>query len=79
MSRRELREHIFRMLFRKEFFASEEEFEAQTALYMEELEPLEEKDRRYMQTKVADIYAKVPELDEKLRHETFDGKTFFTR
>ena len=30
MSRRELREHIFRMLFRKEFFASEEEFEAQT-------------------------------------------------
>lgn len=75
MSRRELREHIFRMLFRKEFFASEEEFEAQTALYMEELEPLEEKDRRYMRTKVADIYAKVPELDEKLNEVAKGWKT----
>lgn len=75
MSRRELREHIFRMLFRKEFFTSEEEFDAQTELYLEELEPLEEKDRQYMKNKVADIYAKVPELDEKLNEVAKGWKT----
>ena len=66
MSRRELREHIFRMLFRREFFFTEEEFEGQVRMYLEELEPLEEKDRAYMWEKTDAVYHLVPELDERL-------------
>ena len=66
MNRRELREHIFRMLFRREFFDSEEEFEGQVRMYLEELEPLEEKDRAYMREKTRAVYRLVPELDEKI-------------
>ncbi len=75
MSRRELREHIFRMLFRREFFDSEEEFEGQVQMYLEELEPLEEKDRNYMQEKTDALYRLVPELDEKLNEVAKGWKT----
>ncbi len=75
MSRRELREHVFRMLFRREFFGTEEEFREQVGLYLEELDPLEEKDRIYMRDKVEDIYRLVPELDEKLNEVARGWKT----
>ena len=75
MSRRELREHIFRMLFRREFFDSEEEFEGQVQMYLEELEPLEEKDRSYMREKTDAVYHLVPELDEKLNEVAKGWKT----
>lgn len=64
MSRREIREHLFRMLFHKEFY-NEDELEEQIALYFENLEktPSEEEisqvtDRFYA------ILDKIPEIDE---------------
>lgn len=75
MSRRELREHVFRMLFRKEFFISEAEFDEQVAMYLSELAPLEEKDETYMQDKVGAIYGRVPELDERINEVARGWKT----
>ena len=75
MSRRELREHIFRMLFRREFFFTEEVFEGQVRMYLEELEPLEEKDRAYMWEKTDAVYHLVPELDERLNEVARGWKT----
>ena len=75
MSRRELREHVFRMLFRKEFFASEEEFREQTSMYLEELEPLEEKDRIYMKEKVEAVYGCTAELDKRINEVAKGWKT----
>ncbi|HIZ45271.1 MAG TPA: transcription antitermination factor NusB [Firmicutes bacterium] len=75
MTRRELREHVFRMLFRKEFFLSEEEFDGQTAMYLEELDPLEPNDERYMKEKVKAIYECVPQLDERLNEVAKGWKT----
>ncbi|MCD2492618.1 transcription antitermination factor NusB [Lacrimispora sp. NSJ-141] len=75
MSRRELREHVFRMLFRKEFFESEAEFGEQVKRYLEELEPLEEKDESYMFGKVEDIYGHVKELDDRINEVAKGWKT----
>ncbi|MCI8550162.1 MAG: transcription antitermination factor NusB [Lachnospiraceae bacterium] len=75
MNRRELREHVFRMLFRREFFALAADFEEQVQMYLEELSPLEEKDRSYMQEKIDAIYASVPELDSKLNEVARGWKT----
>ena len=75
MTRRELREHVFRMLFRKEFFLSEEEFDGQTAMYLEKLNPLEPNDERYMKEKVKAIYECVPQLDERLNEVAKGWKT----
>ena len=75
MNRRELREHVFRMLFRKEFFLLAGEFEEQVQMYLEELSPLEEKDRSYMQEKIDAIYTSVPELDSKLNEVAKGWKT----
>ena len=47
MSRSELREHIFRMLFRIEF-NSEEEMKEQEEFYFEELEEATGKDQEYI-------------------------------
>ncbi len=75
MSRRELREHVFRMLFRKEFYESEAEFSEQVKRYLEELEPLEEKDESYMSEKVEDIYGHVKELDDRINEVAKGWKT----
>ncbi|MCI8464864.1 MAG: transcription antitermination factor NusB [Lachnospiraceae bacterium] len=75
MNRRELREHVFRMLFRREFFDTEEEFGEQVERYLEELEPLSEKDRTYMQEKIDALYGSVPKLDEKLNEVARGWKT----
>lgn len=75
MNRRELREHVFRMLFRREFFDTKDEFGEQVERYLEELAPLSEKDRSYMQEKIDALYGCVPELDEKLNEVARGWKT----
>lgn len=50
MKRRELREHIFRLLFRVEFNDAADMPE-QVALYMEDLPMAGEQDRRYIEKK----------------------------
>lgn len=67
MTRRELREHVFLMLFRKDFYDSLDELKAQAQLYLDEAEtPIEDSDKEYLKNKVNAIYELVPSLDEKI-------------
>ena len=63
MSRRQIREHIFKMLFRVEF-NSPEDMPEQIRLYMEDLEDVSEKDSEHIQKKYDDIVLKLPEIDQ---------------
>jgi len=74
MSRKELREHIFRMLFRIEF-NSEEEMKEQEAFYFEDLEEATGKDQEYILEKYRAIVEKKEEIDELLNQVTEGWKT----
>lgn len=90
MSRRELREHIFRILFRKDFFADPEEFEEQISLYLEDLteagipenedgdtsghKPTAE-EKKYMFEKAGRVYESAPQLDERINSVAEGWKT----
>ena len=63
MTRRELRENVFMMLFRVEFH-KEDELPEQLVLFEEELENLSEKDSAYINHKCNEIFTKLPELDD---------------
>ena len=65
MKRRELREHIFRLLFRIEFNQSEDMPE-QVALYMEDIPMATEKDQEYIENKYHAIVERLSEIDEML-------------
>ena len=71
MKRRELREHIFELLFRIEFNSSQEMPE-QIRLFFEGLEELEVQDQSYMEEKYRRIVEKLPELDKQIE-ETAKG------
>lgn len=74
MSRTELREHIFRMLFRIEF-NSEEEMKEQEAFFFEELEEATGKDQEYILNKYRAIVEKKEEIDTLLNEVTEGWKT----
>ena len=65
MKRRELREHIFGLLFRIEFNSSEEMPE-QMQLFFDGLDELGEQDQSYMEEKYRRIVEKLPELDRRI-------------
>ena len=65
MKRRELREHIFELLFRIEFNSSEEMPE-QMQLFFAGLDELGEQDQSYMEEKYRRIVEKLPELDRRI-------------
>ena len=71
MKRRELREHIFELLFRVEF-NSPEEMQEQVRLFFENLGEIEDKDRDYIKQKYAHIIEKLPEIDKALE-DTAEG------
>ena len=71
MKRRELREHIFELLFRIEF-NSAEEMPEQMRLFFEGLGEVEPKDQEYIEKKYAHIVEKLPEIDRTL-DETAEG------
>lgn len=71
MGRREIREHIFKLLFLKEF-NSAREMDGQMSMYFEGLQDLEEKDRAYMEKKYESICGKMQEID-RLLQETSKG------
>ena len=58
MGRRELREHIFRLLFRTEFH-SEAEMTEQEGFYLDDLGEISDGDRTYIQGKVDAIREKI--------------------
>lgn len=74
MNRSELREHIFRMLFRVEF-NSEEEMKEQEDLYFELLGETDEQDKTYILGKYRAIAAKKEEIDELLNERATGWKT----
>ena len=61
MSRSELREHVFRMLFRIEF-NSDAEMQEQESLYFELLDEVSEKEQEYILNKYKAIKEKVEEI-----------------
>ncbi|WP_033167781.1 transcription antitermination factor NusB [Clostridium sp. KNHs205] len=62
MNRREIREHLFRMLFRKDFH-EENEMTEQIDLYFESLEEPKEEDLIYLKERFGKILLKLPEID----------------
>lgn len=64
MSRRELREHIFKLLFRIEF-NSQEEMDTQCELFFDDVDTsFGEEDTKYIQNKFDLIYGKIEEIDK---------------
>ena len=74
MSRTELREHIFRMLFRIEF-NSAEEMKEQEGFYFEDLEEATGKDQEYILDKYRAIVEKKEEIDALLNEVSEGWKT----
>ncbi len=74
MTRRELRENVFKMLFRVEFH-EEGEMSEQLGLYEEEVEDMREEDSAYINHKCSDIIAKIPEIDATVNESTTGWKT----
>ncbi len=62
MSRREIREQIFKLLFRAEFY-EERDMPEQLQLFFEELDQKENKDTVYIQTKFKEILSHLAEID----------------
>ena len=74
MTRRELRENVFKMLFRVEFH-EEGELDEQLSLVEEEIENLTEEDAAYIKNKCKDIISKIAELDAAINESTTGWKT----
>ena len=74
MSRTQLREHIFRMLFRIEF-NNEEEMKEQEALYFELLDEISEENKTYILNKYRAITEKQDEIDTILNGVSEGWKT----
>lgn len=62
MTRRESREHIFRMLFHKEFH-EEQELPEQISLYLDRIENSTTKDCNYLETRLWSVMDKISEID----------------
>lgn len=73
MTRREIREHLFRMLFRKEFHEPYE-LDEQMEYYFESLEEAAEKDQKYLQERFSLISDKLGEIDIILTEATSGWK-----
>ena len=74
MSRREIREQIFKLLFRAEFYEKNDMSE-QLALFFEELDQREEKDTDYIQKKYNDHKERLTEIDAMINEVAEGWKT----
>ena len=74
MTRRELRENVFRMLFRVEFH-EDGAMPEQLELVDDEFENVKAEDLAYMTQKCNDIIAKLSEIDEAINASTTGWKT----
>ncbi len=74
MSRREIREQIFKLLFRAEFY-EQSDMPEQLALFFEELDQREEKDTDYIQKKYESIMEHLTEIDVMINEVAQGWKT----
>ena len=65
MKRSVLREHIFKLLFRSNFFG-EEEMQEQGELYTDALEGVKDEDAGAIREKASRILEKIPEIDNMI-------------
>lgn len=65
MTRREIREHIFLMLFRKDFHNSQDLLE-QVEIYLSQLEEATIEERAYLDKRFSAILEKLTEIDKML-------------
>ena len=65
MSRREMREHIFRLIFRMDFHP-EDEMNEQEELYLDNLVGITDEERQYIQTKADAVRGMKDELDQQI-------------
>ena len=74
MTRREIREKVFKMLFRVEFY-NQEEMSEQIALCEDDACSWKEKDKTYIFEKVEKISEKLEEIDAKINEVSEGWKT----
>lgn len=74
MTRRELRENMFKMLFRVEFH-KEGELPEQLSLFEEELENLRAEDKAYLTAKTDGILSHLKEIDAEINDKSVGWKT----
>lgn len=74
MTRREIREQVFKMLFRVEFY-NQEEMSEQIALSEDDACSWKEKDKTYIFEKVEKISEKLEEIDAKINEVSEGWKT----
>ena len=74
MTRRELREHTFRLLFLKEFY-NDEELQEQVQLYLEEFEDIPDDRKGELRARAERIYRYVPQMDEQINQVAKGWKT----
>ena len=74
MTRREIRELIFKMVFRVEFH-NEDEIPEQLRLFMDTLDSASDKDRDYIERKVQDILTHIEEIDAIIDSSAQNWKT----
>ncbi len=74
MTRREIRECIFKILFRADFYGREEQ-EEQLALSLEEIGMTDEKDAGYISAKTEDILCHLDEIDALINERAQKWKT----
>lgn len=74
MSRREIREQIFKLLFRTEFY-DPADMPEQMQLFFEELDQREEKDTVYIREKYKKIQEQLLKIDEMLNEAAQGWKT----
>ncbi len=75
MTRRELREAIFILLFQSEFYSPVEMEEQETVFFEEETEDISEQDRDYISSKFAKIREKSSEIDTMLNERSQSWST----
>ena len=73
MTRREIREHLFRMLFRKEFHEPTE-LEEQVLLYFDSLESITPEQQEYLNMRFDSINEKLGEIDTILANASSGWK-----
>ncbi len=74
MSRREIREQIFKLLFRTEFY-KEEDLQEQRQLFLDELGQEKNEDTQYIQQKYEDILSHLTEIDAMVNEVALGWKT----
>lgn len=74
MSRREIREQIFKLLFRTEFY-DESDMTEQLTWFFEELDQRDEKDTDYIQKKYESIMGHLNEIDDMINEVAKGWKT----